>query len=168
MKDNRIEDNRVVVVRYHMRDENGRELDSSDDGEPITYIHGHDQILPGLERALSGKAAGDTASVVVEAEDGFGPHHEELVIQVPRGNLEFEAQPGMVVEARRGDGQSHYFQVVDVTDDSVTLDGNHPLAGRTLQFDVEVESVRTATSEELETVAAPDRDAGQGSDDAVQ
>jgi FKBP-type peptidyl-prolyl cis-trans isomerase SlyD len=168
MTENRIAEDRVVVVRYHMKDENGRELDSSDDGEPITYIHGHDQILPGLERALDGKAAGDKASVMVEAEDGFGPHHDELVIQVPRGNLEFEAHTGMVVEARRGDGQSHYFQVVEVTDDSVTLDGNHPLAGRTLQFDVEVESVRTATSEELESVGEPGRAAGQGRDGAVQ
>lgn len=147
---------RVVVVQYRLSDEQGIELDSSDSGEPITYVHGHDQILPGLERELEGKIAGDRATIVVDAEDGFGVRHDELMVDVPREHFDFEVQAGVVVEAQLPDGRSRHFQVTEVDDSSVTLDGNHPLAGKTLQFDVTVMSVRDATTEELESAASED------------
>jgi FKBP-type peptidyl-prolyl cis-trans isomerase SlyD len=144
-----VEKDRMVVVQYRLSDEHGLELDSSDNGDPITYIHGHDQILPGLERELEGKVAGDSATIVVTAEDGFGVRHDELMVEVPSEHFDFEVNAGVVVEAQLPDGRSRHFQVAEVRESSVLLDGNHPLAGKTLQFDVTVVSVRDATAEEL-------------------
>jgi FKBP-type peptidyl-prolyl cis-trans isomerase SlyD len=152
-----VEKDRLVVVQYRLSDEHGRELDSSEEGDPITYIHGHDQILPGLERELEGKVAGDQATIVVNAEDGFGVRHEELMVEVPREHFDFDVTAGVVVEAQLPDGRSKHFQVAEVSESAVILDGNHPLAGKTLQFNVRVVSVRDATAEELAGIASDNR-----------
>ncbi len=140
----------MVEVHYRLLDEGGAQLDSSEPDEPLHYVHGYGQIIPGLERELEGRAAGDRATIVVPPDEGFGPHHTELVFEVPRRHLEFEVEVGTVVSAQLPEGRSHYFQVTGMSGDSVTLDGNHPFAGKTLLFEVAVESVRRATVEELQ------------------
>lgn len=146
-----IEDGRVVEVQYRLLDERGEEIDSSDSNAPLSYVHGKGQILPGLERELEGRVSGDEATIVVTPEDGFGPHRDEFVFTVPRSQFDFTVESGAIVEAQLPDGRSHYLQVIALTDDSVTLDGNHPMAGKTLHFEVTVASVRDATPEELDS-----------------
>lgn len=153
MTEMRIENGCVVEVYYRLLDENGIEVDSSEESEPLSYVHGMGQILPGLEKELEGRVAGDEATIIVNPEDGFGPHREEFVFSVPRSQFGFAVEPGAVVEAQLPDNRSRYLQVIEVSDDSVMLDGNHPMAGKTLHFEVTVSSVREATPEELE----PDR-----------
>jgi FKBP-type peptidyl-prolyl cis-trans isomerase SlyD len=153
MSETQIGDGRVVEVQYRLLDESGTEIDSSETSEPLSYVHGRGQILPGLERELEGRVAGDEATIVVAPEDGFGPHRDEFVFSVPRTQFDFTVEPGSVVEAQLPDGRSRYLQVMDVSDESVTVDGNHPMAGKTLRFEVTVASVRAATPEELEAAA---------------
>ena len=150
MSATRIEDGRVVEVEYRLLDENGDLVDSSEGSESLSYVHGMGQILPGLERELEGCATGDEATIIVSPEDGFGPRRDEFVFSVPRSQFDFAVEPGVVVEAQLPDGRSRYLQVVEVNDESVTVDGNHPVAGRTLRFEVTVASVRDATPQELE------------------
>lgn len=166
MSDTRIEDGSVVEVRYRLFDESGVEIDSSEESEPLSYVHGRGQILPGLERELEGRVAGDEATIVVAPDEGFGPHRDEFVFSVPRSQFEFAVEPGAVVEAQLPDGRSRYLQVIDVSEESVTVDGNHPMAGKTLRFEVTVASVRDATAEELDPATAhcPGCDCGSGDD----
>ncbi len=166
MTETPIEDGRVVEVQYRLLDESGDEIDSSEESEPLSYVHGRGQILPGLERELAGRVAGDEATIVVDPEEGFGPHRDEFVFAVPRSQFEFEVEAGAVVEAQLPDGRSRYLQVIEVSDDSVTVDGNHPMAGKTLRFEVTVASVRDATPEELEadTAHGPGCDCGAAED----
>jgi FKBP-type peptidyl-prolyl cis-trans isomerase SlyD len=140
----------VVSLEYHLTDDAGETLDSNKGGEPLSYLHGHDQIVPGLERALDGKAVGHEASVTVSAEDGYGARDEERLVTVGRDRFEFEPEAGQVLEASLPSGGSVPFVVVEVTKDTVVLDGNHPLAGKTLHFEVKVLGVRPASAEELE------------------
>lgn len=150
MTDGTVSDGAVVVVNYRLLDESGDEIDSSEQSQPITYLHGRGQILPGLERELDGKSLGYEAEIVVAPEDGFGLHQDELVIDVPRSQFDFPVEKGTVVEAQVQDGGSRYLQVLEVSDEAVTLDGNHPMAGKTLHFEVTVAGLREATPEELE------------------
>jgi len=154
-----IDQDRVVELQYRLTDENGTELDSSEAGHVLTYVHGHRQILPGLEDQLTGKRSGEDTTIVVPPEGGFGPHHNELVVSFPRSQFEFDVTPGSVVQASLPDGRSRFLQVIEVSDETVTLDGNHPLAGKTLIFEVKVESVRPATPEEISTVDQPGAEA---------
>jgi FKBP-type peptidyl-prolyl cis-trans isomerase SlyD len=149
MTETRIEDGRAVEVEYRLLDENGNQMDSSEDNERLSYVHGMGQILPGLERELEGRTAGDEATIIVSPEDGFGPHRDEFVFSVPRSQFGFAVEPGVVVEAQLPDGRSRYLQVVEVSEESVTVDGNHPMAGKTLRFEVTVTAVRDATPQEL-------------------
>lgn len=144
-----VEDGRVVVVNYRLMDETGAEIDSSEVSQPISYLHGNGQILPGLERELEGKVVGEEATIVVSPEDGFGPHRQEYVMDVPRSQFDFPVEKGSVVEAETPDGRSQYLQILDVKEDSVTLDGNHPMAGKELHFEITVVSIRDATAEEM-------------------
>jgi len=145
----------TVDIRYRLTDaETGKELDSNAAGEPLSYVHGHGQILPGLEKALEQRTVGEELAIAVPAEEGYGPYHDELVMQVPRSQFGFDVAAGKVVQAQMPDGRSHYLLVTEVSDNEVTLDGNHPLAGRALHFDVKVEGVREATTEELEKARA--------------
>lgn len=149
MSEKRIEKDRVVVLRYRMTDSEGTLFDSSEESGPIHYLHGHDQILPGLEHGLEGRSAGDEVRVDVSAAEGFGEHHQELVVTVPRDRFEFEPEVGSVVAAQHPDGRVQHFQIVAVADEGITVDGNHPLAGRDLVFEVTVDSVRPASDEEI-------------------
>jgi FKBP-type peptidyl-prolyl cis-trans isomerase SlyD len=145
-----IEKNRVVTLNYTLRDEQGTILDASSGRRPLSYLHGKGNIIPGLERALSGKAAGDKLDVTVAPEQGYGPRDERLVQIVPRtkfGEVEGLA-PGMKVRVSGPQGP-RIVLVVRVDRDFVTIDGNHPLAGRTLHFSVEIAEVRKASHEEV-------------------
>ena len=142
--------NRVVTLNYTLRDEQGTVIDTSTGRAPLAYLHGKGNIIPGLEEALDGKAAGDTLDVTVAPERAYGLRDERLVQIVPRGKFgEVEGlQPGMQVRANGPQGP-RIVTVVRVDPDFVTVDGNHPLAGRTLHFAVEVAEVRKATHEEV-------------------
>jgi len=141
--------NSVVSIDYRLTDDEGELLDSSAESAPLAYLHGHGQIVDGLERELTGKGVGDTVQIRVTPEDGYGFHEEKLVIKVPREQLDFEPEAGMVLLAQDPHGGSMPFKVVAVDQETVTLDGNHPLAGKSLNFDVKVVEVRQATEEEL-------------------
>jgi FKBP-type peptidyl-prolyl cis-trans isomerase SlyD len=142
---------RVVTIHYTLKDDKGAVLDSSAGGEPLAYIQGHGNLVSGLEKALEGKQDGNTLAVVVSPEEGYGTRDEALIQRVPKRSLQGsgEIKKGMQFQARTEDGM-RVFTVTALAGDMVTLDGNHPLADRTLHFDVEVVSVREATTEELE------------------
>lgn len=138
----KIAENAAVSIHYTLTNDAGEVLDSSQGQEPLDYVHGGGQIIPGLEAALEGKEAGDTLQVTIAPEDGYGPRHEELIQPVPREAFEGveDIEPGMQFQAQSEQG----VQLVTVTavdDTTVTVDANHPLAGETLHFDVEVASV---------------------------
>jgi FKBP-type peptidyl-prolyl cis-trans isomerase SlyD len=142
--------NKVVSIYYTLRDEHGNVLDSSQGRAPLTYLHGKGNIIPGLEQALSGKATGDKLEVTVAPEQGYGPRDERLVQIVARAKFGEVAglAPGMQVRANGPKGP-RIVTVVSVDRDFVTVDGNHPLAGRTLHFSLEVAEIRKATHEEI-------------------
>lgn len=140
----------VVTIHYTLRDDANEVIDSSAGGEPLAYLHGHGNIIPGLERELTGKSVGDHLEVSVPAADGYGEYDRALVQKVPRRALKGIAhlKIGMRLQAETEHGQRPV-TVTRIAGDMVTLDGNHPLAGRKLRFDVEITAVRAATAEEL-------------------
>jgi FKBP-type peptidyl-prolyl cis-trans isomerase SlyD len=141
---------RVVTIHYTLTNDAGEVLDSSRGAEPLAYLHGAGNIIPGLENALAGKRAGDKLSVRVEPAQGYGERDDRLVQHVPRRAFQgiAEIQPGMSFHAESSNGPMRV-TVTRVAGDMVTVDGNHPLAGEPLNFDVEVADVRAATEEEL-------------------
>lgn len=145
-----ISDQCVVSIHYQLTDKDGDVLDTSENQDPLHYLHGSSNIIPGLEKQLVGKKAGDELRVVVQPEDGYGLHQENLVQEVPRAAFSGidEIQPGMRFQADSDRGPMHVI-VTEVTEQTVTVDGNHPLAGQVLTFDVRIESVREATAEEI-------------------
>jgi FKBP-type peptidyl-prolyl cis-trans isomerase SlyD len=146
-----IRNDSVVAIDYTLKNDEGDLLDSSDAGEPLLYLHGHENIVPGLERALSGKNVGDVVRVVVEPKDGYGEHDPAGVLNVRREQLPpgLEPEVGMMLAMQRPDGETLPLTIMAVTDVSVTVDANHSLAGQNLHFHVTVRSVRDATDEEL-------------------
>jgi FKBP-type peptidyl-prolyl cis-trans isomerase SlyD len=145
-----IEDNKVATINYILRNDAGEILDSSEEHEPLSYIHGMGNIIPGLESQLLGKSVGDSLKVSVAPADAYGEYDLAQVVQVSRS--QFEGAPELKVGMRFTASSDQGHQVVTVTnisDDVVTIDGNHPLAGKTLHFDVTVVDVRDATPDEL-------------------
>lgn len=144
-----ITDGRVATIHYTLTDDDGRVIDKSPRQQPLSYLHGAGNIVPGLEKALSGKQAGDSVKADVPPEQGYGPRHEEMVQQVPRSAFpDIDAvKPGMQFEARTERGP-RLVTVTDIGAEQVTVDANHPLAGKTLHFAVEVADVRVATGQE--------------------
>lgn len=140
----------VVTFEYTLRDEAGETIDSSEGGEPMCYLHGNEQLVPGLERALEGQSTGFSGKISVAPADGYGEHHKEMVLTVPRSEFEFEPEEGQQIGAYDEHGREVPFLVTSVSQSEVVLDGNHPLAGKTLHFDVKVVEVRPATEEELQ------------------
>jgi FKBP-type peptidyl-prolyl cis-trans isomerase SlyD len=140
----------VVSFHYTLTDEQGTVIDKSED-QPLVYLHGASNIIPGLENALVGKVVGDKLTVTVQPADGYGEYQPEMVQDVPRNlfqgvdNIEI----GMQFQAQADDGMQ-VVTVKDVTDEAVIVDGNHPLAGKTLNFDVEIVEIRDASAEELQ------------------
>jgi len=145
-----VADKTVVRFDYTLKDDAGNVLDSSQGREPLAYLHGVGQIVPGLEQAIAGKAEGDELSVTVEPKEGYGEHDPQLVQPVPRDRFEGVAQiePGMQFTAQTQAGPRKV-TVTQVDEQAVTVDANHPLAGQTLHFDVKVVEVREATPDEI-------------------
>jgi FKBP-type peptidyl-prolyl cis-trans isomerase SlyD len=141
----------VVSFHYTLSDKGGQVLDSSQGGQPLVYLHGYSQIVPGLENALLGKAVGAAFKVAVEPSEGYGERNEQMVITLPRtqGNLPADIEVGFVVELVSPEGDEIPARVVKLTEADITLDANHPLAGETLFFDIELTDVRAATKEEI-------------------
>jgi FKBP-type peptidyl-prolyl cis-trans isomerase SlyD len=146
-----IADEMAVSIHFKLTNPEGELLDSSEGDEPLEYIHGAGFIVPGLEQALQGKSAGDRVKVVVAPEDGYGERDEEKLQSVPREAFDADAniEPGMQFQAESDEGDV-LVTVKQVDGDTVLIDANHPLAGLTLHFDVQVVSVRKCTEEELE------------------
>ena len=146
-----IAQDQVVSIHYTLTDDEGAVLDRSAAGEPLAYLHGHGNLIPGLERELTGKSAGDKLQVKIAPADAYGEYDKALVQRVPRRTLQGVAnvRVGMRLQAQTAQGP-RAVTVTQLAGDMVTLDGNHPLAGKHLNFEVEVAEVRAATAEELE------------------
>ncbi len=153
-----IQPNTHVTLDYELRDEDGDLLDASagEDGEPIRYVHGYGMLVPGLEAALAGLRAGDEREVVVPADSGYGEYDDSLVLEIERGQLPDPSavQVGDEFVAESPDGDEVVMNVLEVHDDRVVVDANHPLAGMTLRYMVRVRDVREATEGEIEKAAA--------------
>ena len=141
---------KVVTVHYRLTGDDGALLDSSEVQEPLTYLHGYDGLLPGLERGIEGLEPGQNSRVDLLAADAYGPHDPEAVIHAARDQFpeDMVLAPGIEVSARSDEG-TLTFRVVEVSETGAVLDGNHPLAGQNLHFQVEVVEVRDATAEEI-------------------
>jgi FKBP-type peptidyl-prolyl cis-trans isomerase SlyD len=142
----------VVSIDYKLHLGDGVIVDASGEGDPLTYLHGDGQIVPGLERELAGLGVGDARKVVVPPADGYGDRDLAGLQQVDRKAFPpgVELAPGLELSAVGPNGEQIPFVVHEVTADKVVVDMNHPLAGKTLHFDVTVREVRTASAEELE------------------
>ncbi len=141
----------IVGFHYTLRDDEGNELDSSSGGEPLEYLHGAGNIVPGLEKELADKPLGFEGVVDVQPDDGYGERDEAGVFEVERAQFPEDAElaVGMVFGIQTGEGQHPQpAWITAMADDKVTLDFNHPLAGQNLHFDVSVVSIRDATDEE--------------------
>ena len=147
----KITENCVVFMHYTLTDDDGTTIDSSVGGEPLPYLHGGNNIVAGLENALNDLEAGAKITVAVQPEDGYGPVMDEAIQTIPLdafGDAD-DIQPGMQFQAQGPEGQVQVITIKEVTEEGILVDGNHPLAGKVLNFDVEVMEVREATAEEL-------------------
>jgi FKBP-type peptidyl-prolyl cis-trans isomerase SlyD len=141
---------KVVGLHYTLRDEEGSLIDRSDGEEPLYYLHGAENIVPGLESALAGRSVGEKLSVKVAPADGYGERQGPGPQAVPRDSFpdDAELEEGMPFTVENEEGEEIDLWVAAIEDDQVMVDVNHPLAGITLCFDVEIVSVRDATVEE--------------------
>ena len=138
--------NKVASIHYTLRDDEGTVIDSSEGRDPLLYLHGAGNLIPGMEEGLEGKSEGEKFNIQIDPEKGYGEKDENLVQKVPRSAFgDQEVKPGM----RFSTNQGGVVTVTDVGLESVTVDGNHPLAGVPLNFDVEVVLVRNATEDEI-------------------
>lgn len=140
---------RVVSIDYMLKDDQGQMIDRSE-GDPLVYLHGNNNIIPGLERHLDGKKAGDKLSCVIAPADAYGEHDAEMVFSVAKKDFADadKIEVGMQFQAQE-EGGMRVVTVVGLDGDKVTIDANHPLAGKSLHFDVTVKDVREASEEEL-------------------
>jgi FKBP-type peptidyl-prolyl cis-trans isomerase SlyD len=146
-----IGDQKVVTLHYTLTDNEGRLIDKSDDGS-FAYLHGARNIIPGLEDALTGKTAGEELTVAVAPEDAYGARDDSMLQQVPKNMFEDTSQiaVGTQFHAQGPNGEMLVVTVMEVADEHVVVDGNHPLAGVELNFDVKIVDVRDASEEEVE------------------
>ena len=147
----KISDGKVATFHYRLTGEDGELIEDSFESDPLVYLHGKGNLIVGMEKALDGKKSGDTFSVDIHAQEGYGERHEGLIQTVPRSSFDGikDIEVGMRFRAATEQGEVPVV-VTSVTDEEVVVDGNHPLAGMTLKFTVEVKSVRNASDEEIE------------------
>ena len=145
-----VQKNKVVSIDYKLTDGSGKVIDSSENHGPLLYIQGIGNLIPGLEKELEGKKAGDNLKVTIAAKDGYGERNDSLCQTVPRAQFESAEglEIGMQFEVETEQGEL-VVSVTKIEGDSVTVDGNHPLAGVELHFDVTIKEVRDASAEEL-------------------
>ena len=144
-----IKKGKIVAFSYELKDDEGDLIEQSE--QPLEYLHGSNNIIPGLEREMEGLKVGDTKTISVAPEEGYGEYDDSLVFDVPRGNFpqDMDIQIGMEFKTDTDDGEM-IVVVNNVTDEAVEVDGNHPLAGENLHFSVKVEGIRDATAQELQ------------------
>ena len=142
----------VASIHYTLKNADGEVLDTSEGQEPLHYVHGAQNIVPGLEKELEGKTAGDKLTVVVDPIDGYGEYNAELIQELPKDMFAGvdTIEVGMEFQAQTPEGGMQIIEVKSIDGDKITVDGNHPMAGQTLHFDVEITDVREATKDELE------------------
>jgi FKBP-type peptidyl-prolyl cis-trans isomerase SlyD len=147
-----IQEGMVGLFHYTLTNDRGERLDSSDGGEPLAYLHGHGNIVPGLERQLAGRSVGDAFTATVPPAEGYGERQGPGPQAMPRSAFPpgFPFQVGRPFGAQTEDGQQIVLWIVDIQGDSVIIDIDHPLAGETLHFDVSIVGVRPATAAEIE------------------
>ena len=147
-----IADGHVVTLHYRLTLDDGSIADESFGGEPLVYLHGHGNIVPGLEQMLVGKSAGDKADVTVTPENGYGDYDPTLDQKVPRSAFpaDAELQVGIAFQAQTQEGKPITLWIRAIQGDEVTVSPNHPMAGQTLNFSVEILEVREATAQEKE------------------
>jgi FKBP-type peptidyl-prolyl cis-trans isomerase SlyD len=144
-----IKQHSVASIEYTLKDDKGEVLDTSEGRAPLVYLHGVGNLVPGLEKALEGKAAGDSLEVTLKPEDGYGHRDEKLVRKIPLRKVQDKnPQPGKRYRAAFDDGQ-RVVLVIAISGDYASVDANHPLADKTLHFAVKIAEVREATAEEL-------------------
>lgn len=150
-----VRENLFVAIDYTLTLDSGEVVDSSSPNEPLGFVLGSGQIIPGLEKGLIGMNKGQSGKIIVSAEEGYGQYREDLHIEIPRTQFpeDMDIQPGMGFEANGPQGLMT-FQVKSVGADAITADFNHPLAGEQLHFDITVAEVREPSAEELTTAAA--------------
>ena len=142
---------KVVLMHYTLKNDAGDVIDSSDGGDPLPFLQGHGNIIPGLESALEGSKAGDKLDVSIEPKDAYGELMKDAIQEIPKSALKGidEVKVGMQLQSQDQDGNAFLVSVTKIEDDKITVDANHPLAGQTLHFSVSIESVRKAEAEEL-------------------
>jgi len=147
-----ISQNTVAAIDYTLKDATGEVLDTSEGRQPLSYLHGAGNLVPGLESALEGSTEGDSLQVTVQPDEGYGQRDENLIQAVPKEAFSGvdQVEAGMRFQATDDQGQVRLVTVTEVADEEVTVDANHPLAGQELHFDVSVVEVREASSEEIE------------------
>jgi len=148
-----ISHHKVVSAQYTLSNDAGEVIDSSEAGDPLVYLHGEENIIPGLESALAGKTVGDKLKVSLDAVDAYGEYDDELVEVVSAGIFEGvdKIEVGMEFETELPDEEEvEFVRVTAVDGDNITIDGNHPFAGMRLHFDITIEAIREATEEEIE------------------
>jgi len=147
----KVAENAVVVIDYTLTDNDGEVIDSSEGAGPLAYLQGMGNIIPGLEEALLGKEAGDEVKASIEPEKAYGERHEDMKQDVPKelfGGID-NIEVGMQFQSETDEGPV-MVTVVSIGEEMITVDGNHPLAGGHLNFDVKIREVREASAEELE------------------
>lgn len=151
MSNQTVTDDKVVIFHYTLTNDEGEVIDSSDGGDPLPYLHGAGNIVPGLEKEMVGKSAGDSFEVRVVPEEGYGQPSGEGPTPIPRGTFppDMELQPGMPFPAELENGQQITLWVVEVQDEQVLVDMDHPLAGEHLNFAIEIVNVRDAVDVEI-------------------
>jgi FKBP-type peptidyl-prolyl cis-trans isomerase SlyD len=146
----KIENNTIVTVDYILRNDQQEEIYSSENEESIVYLHGGDELLDGLERALDDKSVGDQFSVTLQPDEAYGDEQPELIQTMHMDEFNgVEMREGMELQGKDPEGNYQLLRVQKVDGDQVTVNMNHPLAGMVLKFEVEVKGIRPATEEEL-------------------
>jgi len=147
-----LEKDKIGLFNYTLTNTKGEQIDASN-GQPIAYLHGYQNLIPGLEKELAGKSVGDTFKTTIQPIDGYGEIQERLIQKdVPISMFQDidNIEVGMRFEAQSEDNGIHSVEVTEKNGDTVTVDGNHPLAGKELTFDIEITGIRAASKEELE------------------
>ncbi|MCJ7552313.1 MAG: peptidylprolyl isomerase [Ignavibacteriaceae bacterium] len=143
--------NKAITFNYTLKDDEGNILDTTKGSSPFSFLSGNGQILPKLEDEMSGMLLGSKKNVKIDAADAYGEYNEEAVQKVERTNFpkDVDLQPGMQFVTNSPDGHQMPFIISEIKEDDVTIDFNHPLAGKNLEFDVELLDIRDATTEEI-------------------
>ncbi len=146
-----VQKDKVVEMHYTLKNDAGEVIDTSTGQDPMPFLHGHGNIIPGLESALEGMKVGETCEVSVEAKDAYGEYHPEGVQEIPMEAVQgIEGlQVGMQLQSQDEQGNPFAVHVKEIKEDTIVIDANHPLAGETLHFSVSIENVRDASEEEL-------------------